>query len=95
VDDVVEATLRALHSKEDEAIFNIGSGEPTVIEDLVSLLMRIAGRPGAKSYLPADETAGTWRVARIDKARDALGWTPRTPLAEGLARTFAWMQGRP
>jgi UDP-glucose 4-epimerase len=95
VDDVVEATLRALQSKEDEAIFNIGSGEPTVIEDLVSMLMRVAGRPGAKSYLPPDETAGTWRVARVDKARDALGWTPRTPLAEGLARTFAWMQGRP
>ena len=94
VDDVVDATLRAVQSKESEAVLNIGSGEPTVVEDLVSLLARIAGRPAAKRYLPADETAGTWRVARIDRARQVLGWSPRTSLAEGLERTFAWTRER-
>jgi UDP-glucose 4-epimerase len=95
VGDVVDATILALESGSDEPVLNIGSGEPTVIDDLISELVEVAGRPGARMYLPADETAGTWRVARIDRARETLGWTPKTALAEGLARTFAWMRERP
>ena len=95
VGDVVDATILALESTSDEPVLNIGSGEPTVIDDLISLLIGVAGQPGARTYLPADETAGTWRVARIDRAREALGWSPRTALAEGLARTLAWMREPP
>jgi len=95
VDDVVEATLLALQSTEEEGVLNIGSGEPTAIDDLVSLMIQTAGRDGKKTYLPPDETAGTWRVARIDRARDVLGWRPRMSLPEGLARTFAWTRESP
>jgi UDP-glucose 4-epimerase len=90
VDDVVEATLLALECPAREAVLNVGSGEPTVIGELLSRLAEIAGGPAERTHLPADETAGTWRVARIDRVRETLGWTPRTPLAEGLARTYAW-----
>jgi nucleoside-diphosphate-sugar epimerase len=32
---------------------------------------------------------GTYSIAR---ARDELGWEPRTPLGEGLERTCAWLR---
>jgi UDP-glucose 4-epimerase len=94
VDDVVEATLLALESKVEEGVFNVGSGEPAVVDDLISLLIATAGGRAAKTHLPPDPTAGTWRVARIDRAREVLGWSPRTSLAEGIARTWAWIQER-
>ena len=28
----------------------------------------------------------------VEKARDAIGWTPKVTLEEGLAKTFAWFE---
>ncbi len=89
VDDAVEATLRALEAPAVEGVVNIGSGEPTIIDALLSRMLRAAGSSLEKEYLPADETAGTWRVANVDRARQILGWHPRTSLDEGLSRTWA------
>ena len=34
----------------------------------------------------------THYVADVRKARDVLGWTPRTPLEEGIPRAVAWFK---
>jgi UDP-glucose 4-epimerase len=95
VDDVVEATLLALESPTAAGVLNIGSGEPTAIDDLLTEVSRAAASPLPKEYVGADETAGTWRVARIDRAREVLGWRPRISLGEGLARTWAALSEEP
>ncbi len=46
---------------------------------------RIVSRP-----LPADDPRQ--RQPDIAKARHLLGWTPRTPLKEGLIRTIAYFE---
>jgi UDP-glucose 4-epimerase len=91
VDDVVEATIRALDMQVSGELFNIGSGVPTTVNELVDLMLSVAGCNLPKRYEPPDWTAGSSRVANIDKARRQLGWAPRTPLREGLAHTFAWL----
>jgi UDP-glucose 4-epimerase len=88
VDDVVEATLNALEAPLSEGIVNVGSGRPTAVDDLVSRMVAVSGIALPKEYLSADETAGTWRVASIARAAEALGWRPRTSLDDGLARTW-------
>jgi UDP-glucuronate decarboxylase len=40
--------------------------------------------------LPADDPRQ--RQPDIAKARHVLGWTPRTPLKEGLVRTIAYFE---
>ena len=47
---------------------------------------KIVSRP-----LPADDPRQ--RQPDIAKARQLLGWTPRTPLKEGLIRTIAYFEG--
>jgi UDP-glucose 4-epimerase len=89
VDDVVEATLKAVEAPADAGVVNVGSGQPVAVDDLVSRMLHVAGSPLRKEYRSADETAGTWRVANVDRARDVLGWRPKTSLDEGLARTWA------
>jgi nucleoside-diphosphate-sugar epimerase len=92
VDDAVEAALRALRSSEVGAVYNVGSGAGTTINDLTDRMMHAAGRRLPCSSLPADETAGSRRVADIARIEAALGWRPGVSLDEGLARTWRWMQ---
>jgi UDP-glucose 4-epimerase len=92
VDDAVEAALRALKQGTTGALYNVGSGTSITIVDLLDRMMRVAGRTLPKEYLPADETAGSNRVADVGRIRSELGWEPRVSLDEGLARTWRWMQ---
>ena len=93
VDDAVEAAVLAFRTGRGGAVYNVGSGAPTPIDDLVDRMIRVAGGTARKEYLPPDETAGTCRVADLSRIADELGWRPRVGLDEGLARTWRWMTG--
>lgn len=87
VADVVEALVRcATAGGVSGATLNIGSGTETCIEDLVSVLENVIARP-ARRLAAADQAGGAARMcADIHAARAALDWSPRTDLADGVAR---------
>ena len=91
VDDAADAFLRAGASDAcNGQVFNVGGFEPTSHRELVELLIGVAqsGRyrfvewpPEKKAIDIGDFYADSSRIAAT------LGWTPVTPLREGLART--------
>ncbi|NDY42653.1 NAD-dependent epimerase/dehydratase family protein [Dissulfurirhabdus thermomarina] len=97
VGDVAEANLKAL-SVGGGAAFNIATGVGTRTRQLYETLFDLAAGliPGLDPALRRLETAparpGDIRRSclRIEKARDGLGWQPRTGLAEGLEKTLKW-----
>jgi UDP-glucose 4-epimerase len=93
VDDVVDATLAALASGANGEVINIGSGRPTTVNELMTLMQDVAGTRLPVRHDPPDWTAGSYRVGNVDKARRVLGWTARTPLRDGLAATYSWLAG--
>jgi nucleoside-diphosphate-sugar epimerase len=93
VEDVVEANLRAaVASVEPGGIFNIASGRPTSLNDLLRALSGQFGVAPTADYQP--ERVGDIRhsLAEASKASAELGFTARTTLVDGLARTL--VQGR-
>ena len=88
VSDIVDAMLAAIGRAGGP--FNIGTGVATSIGDLNAACRRIAGVTAA----PRHEAArlGDVRRSVIDAelAARELGWRPRVPLEDGLARTWAW-----
>ncbi len=92
VDDVVEATVRAMEADVSGEVWNVGSGRGTEIRALLEEMADVAEAPRALEPLPADETAGTSRVADVGRIAARLGWRPRTSLADGLGRTLSWMR---
>jgi UDP-glucose 4-epimerase len=94
VDDVVEATIRAMELPLDGEVLNIGSGEPTSINALTKTMLDVAGSKATPVHGPADWTQGTSRVADASKAHRLLSWRPTVSLREGLARTFDWVKTR-
>lgn len=93
VDDVVDAVLKAIDLDSARGgTFNIGSGVPTTLTDLVGSLQVATGAEVCVEYLPdrGFDVPATW--LDVEKARIELGWTARVGTDAGLARTWAWFQ---
>lgn len=92
VDDCVDAWRRALDGDVSGPI-NVGTGKGTRVGDLVAALL---GALGKAPDHPVEADAGTTPgdqfavAADITRAREALGWAPRTSLREGLDAVVAW-----
>lgn len=85
VNDVVEATLLALETKDATGeIFNIGYGTCTTISNLTRLIQELAGSD--LQIMFKDDRPGDIKRshANIEKARQTLGYNPRIALREGL-----------
>jgi UDP-glucuronate 4-epimerase len=89
VDDIARGTIAALRPLGYEVI-NLGSDSPVVLMEALRLIEELLGRKAevlCRACHPAD-----MRATRADnrKARQMLGWAPRTALPEGLAALVEW-----
>ncbi|NYZ77900.1 NAD-dependent epimerase/dehydratase family protein, partial [Candidatus Micrarchaeota archaeon] len=94
VDDAVEGTI--LTAEKPEAVgqtFNIGRGSETKIIDLAKLTNKTAGNGDKIQFVPKR----SWdkisrRTASVEKAKKLLGFEAKTPLEQGLHKTFEWIK---
>lgn len=91
VDDLVDGIWRLLMSDEKEPV-NIGSQDEMTIMEFAELIRELTGSqvPIIHHELPVDDPKT--RRPDITKARERLGWKPRTPLREGLRRTIEYFK---
>ncbi|MGD8277738.1 MAG: NAD-dependent epimerase/dehydratase family protein [Gemmatimonadota bacterium] len=94
VGDVARANLAASDAKLpqasslDDRAFNVATGRETSVNELAAALQRVAGRE--VELKRADARPGELERSCLDTARlESTGWTAATPLADGLAKTFA------
>jgi GDP-L-fucose synthase len=90
VRDAAEGLLLAAERDPGGAPLNLGSGEEVAIADLARLAAEAAGFQGAVRFYPSKPDGAKRRVLDSSAAR-ALGFAPRTRLAEGLRETADWM----
>lgn len=77
----------------DDRAFNVGTGAETSVNELARALMGAAGRDVPVEY--AAERPGELQWNSLQTRRlAALGWTPSVPLADGLGRTYRWIEER-
>lgn len=91
VADAVTATIAAADAAPGET-FNVGGGSTVVLNDLLSLISEITGRPLIieRRAQQAGDAPHTW--ADTSHAAALLGYAPDTSITEGLAREWAWLQ---
>jgi len=91
VSDVVEANMRAAHTEGAAgAVCNIGNGSAVTLNALLTEIGRIVGRTPAAEYLPARAGDVRHSVSDITRARQVLGFAPKTSLPDGLKATWDW-----
>ncbi len=95
IDDCIYGIDRIMHCDELIATpINLGSSELVSINDLVSLIEAIAGVKVRRRYKLDAPRGVAGRNSDNTFIRSVLGWEPNTPLREGLAKTYAWIQSQ-
>lgn len=89
VDDVVDAYLAALERGDGEFL-NIGTGDETSVNRLFEILAELVDFDGEPRYDHPREGELDHISLAVEKAGKVLGWKPRTPIEDGLEKTFEW-----
>jgi len=76
------------------ALYNVGGGDEASMLAAIRLLEEISGRTLDVRHVDAARGDVRRTKADVTRIRAALGWEPRVPLADGLARMWAWASAR-
>lgn len=87
VDDLAEAVLFLLQKDGYADLTNVGAGADLSIRELAEAACAVAGYKGRLAF-DASKPDGTMRKLLDSSKMSALGWKAKTPLAEGLAKTY-------
>jgi UDP-glucose 4-epimerase len=91
VGDVADAFCRALQYTGTQRLFNVSSGVGTSLNELIATLEAVLGKTITRRYLPGRPFDVPVNVLCNDLARRELEWAPVVSMADGIARTAAWM----
>jgi UDP-glucuronate decarboxylase len=93
VDDLVEAMLRMMGTASDvTGPVNIGNpGEFTMLE-LAEAVIRLTKSKSKLVFLPLPQDDPKQRRPDISLAKEALGWSPKVELEEGLEKTIGYFK---
>ena len=91
VDDLIEGLLRLMGSADlITGPINIGNPTEFTILELASQVIELIGSRSRIVHRPLPQDDPRQRRPDISKADELLGWSPRTPLNEGLKHTIAY-----
>ena len=93
VDDIVRGIIAAMdHGPEGYRPFNLGSGAPVTLNELLVAMGKAAARTPAVEHAPVPLGDVDATFADIARAKTELGWQPRVKLEEGLATVVGWLK---
>ena len=92
VEDFVDALHAAIVAERLQGVFNIGTGAPVALRDIARLGEELAGVEGIVKLgrVPYREHEIWEYCLDSRRAREALGWEPKTALREGLRRAIEY-----
>jgi len=91
IDDCAEAIVFAMDHYDDDSPLNVGVGEDVTIAELAALVREVVGFPGEIRWDTTKPDGTPRKLLDVSRLR-ALGWTARTPLREGIERSYAWFR---
>jgi len=93
VDDLVEGAIRLMRSSESRPL-NLGNPHEMSVLEIAWLVLELSGSESELVHEDLPEDDPRRRCPDITRAREVLGWEPRTTLREGLEKTIGWFARR-
>ncbi|MEO0964203.1 MAG: NAD-dependent epimerase/dehydratase family protein [Planctomycetota bacterium] len=94
VDDIVDGVIAALDRPMGYEIVNLGRGEPVLMRDFVTIVEDLVGKPAVLDTPPAPPSEPVITYADVSKARELLGYAPKTGVRAGLERLWDWYRAQ-
>ncbi len=99
VTDLADAHVRALESLEQggpSARFNVGTGTPHSVKEVIDAVARVSGREVPYTVGPRRPGDPSSLYAANEAIRSALGWTPRFADLDAIVGTaWRWFEAHP
>jgi UDP-glucuronate 4-epimerase len=94
IDDIVDGVVAALERPMGYSIINLGYGSPIPLTDFIHIYEELIGKNAITQPTPAPASEPRITYCDNSRARELLGFAPKVPIREGLARTWAWYKQR-
>ena len=92
VNDIVDALMLALEKGWGHGWIQIGPSECTSIREIAEAVVKISGKDITPFYDTSKPEGDKARSADWSKAKEVLGWEPKTGLDEGLRECYVWIE---
>ena len=97
IDDIAEGVVRILDKPPVDTpphtVFNIGNHQPVQLMEFIGTLENALGRKATCNFLPMQDGDVPITYAETSRLRTSVGFSPSTPLAEGIGRFVDWYRG--
>lgn len=89
VDDIAQGATKAIDRGRLNEAYHVSSGSFITIRDLAHLI--VSHFPGVEvSHVPANRAVVSQGFLSIEKAKEDLGYNPKTTIEEGIAKCILW-----
>jgi UDP-glucuronate 4-epimerase len=92
IDDTCAGVIAALDADFEYEIFNLGRGEPVVLNDFIHTIESLVGRKAIIEHAPLPPTEPSITYSDTSKAARLLNYHPHVSLADGLNHFWQWYQ---
>ena len=92
IDDAIQAFITVLKKDTPSRIYNFGSGKPTSVNDIISILKEVSGKDFGVVYKQARSADVPKNFLDISRAEKELGWKPTVNLNDGIQKTWEWFK---
>lgn len=91
IDDLVDMIEKVIDNQETKyELFNCGAGKAFSIKELANAIMGVNQKDLVLQYDASKPNIPTVVVLDCEKARQMLGWQPKTTIEEGMRITSEW-----
>jgi len=90
VDDIVSGIVASIDKNYPCEVFNLGAGHTEELMDYIAAVEKALGIEAKKNMLPMQQGDVVSSSADITKAKEMLGYEPKTRIADGIPQFVAW-----
>ncbi|MBF8265783.1 MAG: epimerase [Dehalococcoidia bacterium] len=91
VTDIVDGIEKSMSASDKGCqIFNLGSGRPVTLKHLIETIERCVNKKAKIEFLPEQPGDVDVTLADISKAKNMLGYNPRTTIEDGISFFVQW-----
>jgi GDP-D-mannose 3',5'-epimerase len=91
ITDAVEGILKLMNGSYDKPL-NLGTDKAISVDDLVKLIIKIAGKHLRIEHDLTRPEGVRGRNADLSLVKQTLGWYPKVEYAEGLSKLYGWVE---
>ncbi|PCI21367.1 protein CapI [Candidatus Wolfebacteria bacterium] len=90
IDDIVSGVVASLDKSYPYEIFNLGNSTTVELEYFIQCIEEELGKKGKRNYLPMQAGDVPESYADIQKAKEKLGFEPKTNIETGIKNFLNW-----